>query len=591
MSKKVGAKLEDYEVLGVIGTGTFGTCYKVKKKSSGHLYVWKAIKYGSMKEDKKQLLVSEVNLLSQLKHPNIVRYHDRIIHKESATLYIVMECCEGGDLSLIINKCKRTKCLVTEAFVWHVLYQTARALQACHWHHSATILHRDIKPANVFLDSSGNVKLGDFGLARVLESESGYAHTIVGTPYYMSPEVIKGSKYNRMSDIWSLGCLAYELCTSSPPFTGSNIKELARKILDGRYDRIPDYYSDDLNSFINLLLNTDQEKRPPVEDITHHPSLVSQLATNSFNPKATKSKPCKDSSELNSKVEVNDVLGDMTKRISNIKVKNIRPTSMISKQKVLDVHINEATGVEFKDIWMSRLEALRQKEASLRVKELAILEKERTIDKREKQVLLLDRLAKEKLSRAQVYLHQCRDVRSIVSSTRSSQRFNVIEEDLDTSLSADPGDNSILPTSGRINPGHVYKPPPFQRSASEKRVHFTLPMTKTRNHDKVDNEPVLDNWENRILSMLDMNIPTLEKMEDRKTKAPLTGLPYLPNNEECYTWLENKREAYSQAAKENVLNTLISHNQSSQMKSATSRKPTAKPVPTRKKAGSLVNLR
>ena len=136
--------------------------------------------------------------------------------------------------------------------------QLGLALQACHSQRQKSgnqgkILHRDLKPANVFLDENQNVKLGDFGLARVLNHDTSFAKTFVGTPYYMSPEQMSKNFYNEKSDIWSLGCLMYELCSLVPPFTASNQKILAEKIKLGQFKRIPQRYSDFLQvSFISI---------------------------------------------------------------------------------------------------------------------------------------------------------------------------------------------------------------------------------------------------------------------------------------------------------------------------------------------------
>ena len=108
------------------------------------------------------------------------------------------------------------------------------------------MLHRDLKPANVFLDENQDVKLGDFGLARVLHHDTSFAKTFVGTPYYMSPEQMSKNLYNEKSDIWSLGCLVYELCALIPPFTAPNQRLLAEKIKQGQFRRIPSRYSDSL---------------------------------------------------------------------------------------------------------------------------------------------------------------------------------------------------------------------------------------------------------------------------------------------------------------------------------------------------------
>ncbi|KAK7907690.1 hypothetical protein WMY93_016302 [Mugilogobius chulae] len=235
------SRVEDYEVLFTIGSGSYGRCQKIRRKSDGKILVWKELDYGSMGESEKQMLVSEVNLLRELKHPNIVRYYDRIIDRSNTTLYIVMEHCEGGDLASLINRCIKDRRYLEEPFVLRVMAQLTLALRECHRRSDgrATVLHRDLKPANIFLDSKHNVKLGDFGLARILNHDTSFAKTFVGTPYYMSPEQMNRMSYNEKSDIWSLGCLLYELCALSPPFTAFNQRDLAEKIREGRFRRIP----------------------------------------------------------------------------------------------------------------------------------------------------------------------------------------------------------------------------------------------------------------------------------------------------------------------------------------------------------------
>ncbi|XP_036298542.1 serine/threonine-protein kinase Nek2 [Pipistrellus kuhlii] len=272
-------RAEDYEVLHTIGTGSYGRCQKIRRKSDGKILVWKELDYGSMTEAEKQMLVSEVNLLRELKHPNIVRYYDRIIDRTNTTLYIVMEYCEGGDLASIITKGTKERQYLEEEFVLRVMTQLTLALKECHRRSDGghTVLHRDLKPANVFLDGKQNVKLGDFGLARILNHDTSFAKTFVGTPYYMSPEQMSRMSYNEKSDIWSLGCLMYELCALMPPFTAFNQKELAGKIREGKFRRIPYRYSDELNDIITRMLNLKDYHRPSVEEILESP-LIADLA-------------------------------------------------------------------------------------------------------------------------------------------------------------------------------------------------------------------------------------------------------------------------------------------------------------------------
>ncbi len=168
----------------------------------------------------------------------------RIIDKETKKIYIIMEHCVGGDMTKLIKKCKLEKDYVAEDVIWKIFTQIILALNECHNRKEGKILHRDIKPGNVFFDIGNNVKLGDFGLSRMLSSESQYALTNVGTPYYMSPEQIHEAKYNEKSDIWSAGCLLYEIVSLRPPFEATNHLALAKKIIENKIERIPDKYSE-----------------------------------------------------------------------------------------------------------------------------------------------------------------------------------------------------------------------------------------------------------------------------------------------------------------------------------------------------------
>ena len=267
----------DYEVIQKIGTGSFGSVTKIKRKSDGKILVWKEINYGSMSEKEKQQLVAEVNILRELRHPNIVRYYDRVIDKQSSRIYIVMEYCEGGDMGTVIKKCKRDRDYLPEELVWKIFMQMALALHECHKRKEGKILHRDLKPANIFLDANMNVKLGDFGLSRVMGSNSEFASTHVGTPYYMSPEQISESRYNEKSDIWSLGCILYEFASLSPPFEALNAPALAVKIRAGKFDRLPTRYSDELQRVIVWMLNLDSNLRPSVDELLSLPQVSLRL--------------------------------------------------------------------------------------------------------------------------------------------------------------------------------------------------------------------------------------------------------------------------------------------------------------------------
>ena len=269
--------MNNYEVLSQIGKGNFGTITKVLRKSDKKILVWKELDYGQMSEKEKQQLVSEVNILRELKNQNIVRYYDRIIDKKNSKIYIIMEYCEGGDLGQLIKRCKKTKETIAEDVIWKILTQVVIAVHYIHNFKSGKILHRDIKPSNVFLDKDNNVKLGDFGLSRELSDQSKFAYSNVGTPYYMSPEQIDQCKYNEKSDIWSLGCFLYELVTFHPPFEAKNQMELAMKIKSGNVKRINKNYSEELWRVITWMLNIDYNLRPSSEQLLNIPEISVRL--------------------------------------------------------------------------------------------------------------------------------------------------------------------------------------------------------------------------------------------------------------------------------------------------------------------------
>jgi serine/threonine protein kinase len=275
---------EDFESLELIGRGSFGQIRKVRRRADGQVLVRKEISYKSMNQKEKAQLIAEFRILKSLVHPNIVQYlhHEHI--SEQHVVHLYMEYCGGGDLAGLIRQCRESNEYVPENVVWSIFTQLILALYRCHFNTdppppgdlfcldssdvntpmtpSTVILHRDIKPDNVFLDKNHSVKLGDFGLAKMLDQEHIMANTYVGTPFYMSPEVLMDQPYTPQSDIWSLGCVIYELCALHPPFQAKSHLLLSQKIREGTYPGIPDCYSSTLGRTIAACININALQRP-----------------------------------------------------------------------------------------------------------------------------------------------------------------------------------------------------------------------------------------------------------------------------------------------------------------------------------------
>jgi NIMA (never in mitosis gene a)-related kinase len=224
-----------------LGQGAFGVVYEVHRKVCGRRFVVKQCNMRRMSRAEQEEAITEVHLLASLRHEYIVQYHDSFI--SAGQLNIVMEHCAGGDLATKLAELRRRGQRMPEASVWRYLLQVASALRFVH---NEKILHRDIKSQNVFIGAKGDVRLGDFGVSKLLESTSDLARTKVGTPYFMSPELCESRPYSSKSDIWALGCLLYEMVALRPPFEADNIASLVLRIIRGQYDPVCRTYSSDV---------------------------------------------------------------------------------------------------------------------------------------------------------------------------------------------------------------------------------------------------------------------------------------------------------------------------------------------------------
>uniref|UniRef100_A0A673JYG0 non-specific serine/threonine protein kinase n=1 Tax=Sinocyclocheilus rhinocerous TaxID=307959 RepID=A0A673JYG0_9TELE len=257
-----------YIPIRVLGKGSFGEATLYRRTEDNSLVVWKEIDLNCLSDKKRRDVMNEISILSILQHNNIIAYFNHFMDKN--TLLIELEYCNGGNLYDKINQ-QKGALFKEEVVVWY-LYQIAAAVAHIH---KAGVLHRDIKTLNIFLTKTNLIKLGDYGLAKKLGSEYSMAESCVGTPYYMSPELCQGVKYNFKSDIWAMGCVLFELLTLTRTFDATNPLNLCVKIVQGNWtmEINSDAYTSDLIKLVYECLDQDPEKRPTAEQVLEQPVI------------------------------------------------------------------------------------------------------------------------------------------------------------------------------------------------------------------------------------------------------------------------------------------------------------------------------
>lgn len=256
---------EEYTRGQILGRGASGVAFVVRpKRDPQRQLVAKEMCIVKTDEKRRREALAESQLLRDLSHRNIIVCLD--IVQEDDMLYIVMEYANGGDLSRWIQHYRDQERRLPEQTVMSCFVQICAALR---YIHSKKILHRDLKPANIFLCGEGDlseltVKLGDFGIAKMIDGTLGQANSTVGTPSYLSPELCKNNPYGMKADIWSLGVVLYELTCLKVPFHAGNLPAMALMICTSEPKPISEEYSPCLADLVKLLLQKDPAKRPHV---------------------------------------------------------------------------------------------------------------------------------------------------------------------------------------------------------------------------------------------------------------------------------------------------------------------------------------
>lgn len=259
------AKIKD------IGQGSYGKAVLVQDRD-GKMYVMKVIDMSRMDSKQRKDAANEVKVLSSLKHPYIVSYRESFT--EHRNLAIVMDYADGGDLhDRIVRTRKAGKAFPEEK----ILRWFTEATLALKYMHDKHVLHRDLKSQNLFLTSQDRLRIGDFGISKVLESTAAFAKTTIGTPYYLSPEICMEKPYSFSSDVWALGCILYEMAALRVPFDAGSLQSLVQKITRGPTPVLPSSYSPEMRQLSNDLLNRDSTQRPAAPEILQKPVIQAEI--------------------------------------------------------------------------------------------------------------------------------------------------------------------------------------------------------------------------------------------------------------------------------------------------------------------------
>ncbi|KAG1666677.1 hypothetical protein FOA52_013589 [Chlamydomonas sp. UWO 241] len=256
-----------------IGSGSFGEAYIVTDPKTRKKYVLKRIRMARQNDWQRAATKHEIKLGSMLSHPYVVEFVKSWV-RDGHEMNVVYGYCEQGDLQAAVERCKGVHFDEQQLRRW-----LAQMLLALQYMQSKHVLHRDLKTSNIFLTSAGDVQVGDFGLATHSEGGSCGSHdqSIVGTPHFMSPEVLSRKRYDYKTDVWSLGCVFYELSSFRPAFNAFNLNGLVSKITKSSVAPLPSHYSEDWGGIIKGMLRKDAAKRMSVEELLACPSLRTEV--------------------------------------------------------------------------------------------------------------------------------------------------------------------------------------------------------------------------------------------------------------------------------------------------------------------------
>ncbi|TYJ51976.1 hypothetical protein B9479_007421 [Cryptococcus floricola] len=301
------ATLSNYQLGDLLGRGASGNVYRALNFLTGETVAIKSISLLSLTPSLLPDIMSEIDLLKNLNHPNIVKYKGFARDKEN--LFIVLEYCENGSLQTILKKFGKFPESLVAVYI-------SQVLQGLIYLHEQGVIHRDIKGANILTNKDGSVKLADFGVssrATAPLADSGDAE-VVGSPYWMAPEVIEQSGASTASDIWSVGCVVVELMEGKPPYGDLAPMQALWRIVQDEGMRVPEGASPIVKDFLYHCFQKDPNLRVSAKKLLRHPWMLSVKRSAESSPSSPlslknepelkeKVKPSEEETEKNSKDE------------------------------------------------------------------------------------------------------------------------------------------------------------------------------------------------------------------------------------------------------------------------------------------------
>ena len=377
--------MNNFELISKLGEGSYSTVYKVRRKADLKMYALKKVKLKNLSEKEKQNALNEIRILASIKSDHIITYKEAFIEEKEKILCLVTEFANKGDLFQKITYFKQMQKSFEEKDIWNIFIQILQGLKCLHDHN---ILHRDLKSANIFLFNNNLAKIGDLNVSKV--TKNGIGHTKTGTPYYASPEVWNDESYTNKSDIWSLGCVLYEMICLTPPFKAESMDGLYHKIIKGKYNKIPEKYSKELNEILKLLFNVNPKERPSCDELLKNSIIKNKIEFFEENNKFNDDINNNEESELLKTIKISKNLLFLSGRLPKANYNNENEANNIKTLDNNKLLIKSITSIneEKKDYILPtiKLKNIQMLKKNIKLKKLNVFT-EPTINKNEENII------------------------------------------------------------------------------------------------------------------------------------------------------------------------------------------------------------